>query len=184
MRHYGERHGRRRRIHHERSVRRRHASAGHLRLQAALHRRRAARVCVHRLPSHRCRRPRRRIECVRFDRDLRRRLAHSAAQVLRGGQAQRNAGRASSRRTCGCQSRCWAICGRSLPPATSPRQQIRELVAQVWRRANQALHAGDDRLRRAPDARRARAICPTASGASRTGSTTTASTTASRSACS
>ena len=65
----------------------------------------------------------------------------------------------------------------------------REAVRRAGRasygpRADDSLHARDRRLRRAADARRARASCPTANGASRTGSTTTASTTASRSACS
>ena len=84
------RHGAGRRLHHERPVRRRHAPARHLRLQAALSRGRAAGLRLHRLPPHRCRRPRRRLERLGFDRDLRRGPAHRADEALRGGQAQQD----------------------------------------------------------------------------------------------
>ena len=85
------RHGAGRRLHHERSLRRRHAPARHLRHEAALPRGRAARLRLHRLPPHRCRRPGRRLECLRLHRDLRRRAAHRADEALRGGQAQQDA---------------------------------------------------------------------------------------------
>ncbi len=88
MRHYRRRHGAGRRLHHERPLRRRHASSRHLRLQAALSRGRAPRLRLHGLPSHRRRRPRRRLQRLGLHRDLRRGTAHRAAQALRGGQAQ------------------------------------------------------------------------------------------------
>ena len=91
MRHYRDDMAAGRRVHHERPVRRRHAPARHLRLQAAVPRGRAARVRLHRVPPHRRRRARRRLERLRLDRDLRRGAAHPAAQDLRGGQAQQDA---------------------------------------------------------------------------------------------
>ena len=60
------------------------------------------------------------LERLRLDRDLRRGPAHRAAEALRGGQAQRDADDASSRRTCACRCRCSATCAPSSPPATSP----------------------------------------------------------------
>ena len=55
-------------------------------------------------------------------------------------------------------------------------RQFAELVARYGPEQTKQFPERDDRLCRAPDARRARASCPTANGASRTGSTTTAST--------
>ena len=63
-------------------------------------------------------------------------------------------------------------------------KQFAEIVARYGAAADQGLPQGGHRLCRAADARRAGASCPTANGASRTGSTTTASITASRSGCS
>ena len=184
MRHYRRRHGRGRRLHHERPVRRRHAPARHLRLQAALSRGRAARLRLHRLPPHRRRRPRRRLERLGLDRDLRRGPAHRAAQALRGGQAQQDHHdlHREERAPAGEGVRRSARAARRLPHR---RAAVRRAGGQATAPAQTTrLHARDGRLCRAPDARRARASCPTANGASRTGSTTTASTTASRSACS
>ena len=90
MRHYGDDMVRGRRLHHERPVRRRHAPARHLRLQAALSRGQAPRLRRDRLPPHRRRRPGRRLERLGLDRDLRRGPAHRAAEALRGGQAQQD----------------------------------------------------------------------------------------------
>ena len=116
------RHGAGRRLHHERPVRRRHAPARHLRLQAALSRGRAARLRLHGLPPHRRRRPRRRLECVRFHRDLRRRACASRRMKLyEARQAQQDHHHVHREERARAGAGASATCARSLPPATSPR---------------------------------------------------------------
>ena len=124
------RHGAGRRLHHERPVRRRHAPARHLRLQAALSRGRAAGLRLHGLPPHRRRRPRRRLERLRLDRDLRRGPAHRADEALRGGQAQQDHHDVHREERARCRCRCSATCAPSSPPATSPRSS-----SPSWSRA-------------------------------------------------
>ncbi len=102
-------------------VRRRHAPARHLRLQAALPRRRAARLRLHRLPSHRCRRPGRRLQRLRLHRDLRRGAAHRADEALRRGQAQQDHHHVPGEERAPAGPCCSATCARSWPPAISAR---------------------------------------------------------------
>ena len=136
-----------------------------------------------RLPPHRRRRPGRRLQRLGLHRDLRRGPAHRAAETLRRGQAQRHDHdlHRAQRAPAGEGVRRPARPARRLPHR---RTAVRRAGRQARPRADCRLHARDRRLCRAPDARVARPSCPTANGASRTGSTTTASITASRSACS
>ena len=94
------------------------------------------------LPPHRRGRARRRLQRLGLHRDLPGGPAHPAAQALRRRRAQRDAVRASSRRTCACPCGCSATCARSSPPATSPSSRSsssssatgREVAAPTWRR--------------------------------------------------
>ncbi len=115
------RHGAGRRLHHERPVRRRHAPARHLRLQAALSRGRAPGLRLHGLPPHRCRRPRRRLQCLGFDRDLRRGPAHRADEALRGGQAQQDHHDVHREERPAAGPARSATCAPSSPPAISAK---------------------------------------------------------------
>ena len=109
-----------RRVHPERPVSGRHASAGHSCLQTDLLGRQAARLRGDGVSSHRCWRPGAGLERVGFDRDLPGRAAHPAAQALRPRHPQRHA-------LCADRAQC-AHAGQGLrrsarpaqPPATSP----------------------------------------------------------------
>ena len=84
----------RRRLHHERPLRRGHAPPGHLRRQARSPRRCADRLGRHDGAPRRRRRPTARVERVRQHGDLPGRAPDAVAPLLRGGRARRGGARA------------------------------------------------------------------------------------------
>ena len=149
------------------------------------HRGRAARLRLHRLPPHRRRRPRRRARTPRTrPRSTPEGLRIPPLKLYEAGKLNETLHdlHREERAPAGEGVRRPARAARRLPHRRAAVRRAGRAATAPTQTA--AYMQRDDRLRRAPDARRARASCPTANGASRTGSTTTASTTASRSGCS
>ena len=167
----------------ERPVRGRHAPAGHLRLQADLPGRRTARPSRPRsatTPTSAAGSPG--SNASDSTEIYQEGLRIPPLKLYDARQAQRDLSRCIERnvrvpvRVFGdlrAQLAACHIAERGRPGAGRPPRR---------RRASPRLHARAARLRRAPDPGRDRASCPTANVPSRTGSTTTASTSASRSA--
>ena len=164
----------------ERSVSGRHASAGHLHVQAGVRRRSPARLRRGRRASQRHGRARAGLERRRLDRDLPGRAAHPAAEALRARRAERDAvqddraQRAHSRR----RARRPAGAGRGVPHRRARHERA---GGRLRRRRARALFRRAARLQRARSAAHHRARFPTAATATPIISTTTASPQASRS---
>ena len=144
------RHRRRRRPHHERPLRGRHASARHLHLQAAV--RMAASGWPS--PARSATTPMSAGACAGSN-------ASDSTEIYAEGlripplklyeRGKPNATLHDSTATCACRCRCSATSAASLPPATSP-SSIDRAGGALRRATHRPPDAGDDRLFRASDA--------------------------------
>ena len=126
MRHFGDDIGAGRRVHHERPVRRRHAPARHLHLQAALSRRRArsrspCTVCHHTDVGGRVAGSNASDSTEIYAGGA----AHPAAEALRARRAQRDLIDASSRRTCACRCKVFGDLRAQLAACHIAEQAVR-----------------------------------------------------------
>ena len=123
-------------------VRRRHAPARHLRLQAALSRGRAPRLRLHRLPPHRRRRPRGRARMPPTrPRSTPKGLRIAPMKLYEAGKLNKTIMTFIEKNVRAAGARCSATCARSSPPATSPSSSSPSWSRRYGADDDQALHA-------------------------------------------